>query len=136
MDNAAYLFVAAPGVYFSALLPPFPNGLLTLLPLLGVIALVTGGIIGLRRRNKRLLWFIAPVALIQVMLAFTGWTTLRYESHVYAGYFLIAMVLGATALAWRAARDKVAAALLSGFIVTYMIVSVVVAVVSVGSRSI
>jgi hypothetical protein len=63
-----WLFVAVPEMYFRLLHPDF--GLMSIVAWVGLLGLLGGLVLGLRSKNKRLLWFLVPILFSHFYLAF------------------------------------------------------------------
>lgn len=74
MGNAVWLFLATPVWYFSALGTLFEPGsrIFGLVTLAGLLGLLLGTVLGIKRRQARLLWFLLSPLLSQVYVAFAG----------------------------------------------------------------
>lgn len=72
MGAAIWLSVAFPEWYFSALRTPFSGMLLFSMPAAGVVCLGLGCIAGVVSRDIRLLRFLVPIALSELLVAIAG----------------------------------------------------------------
>ncbi len=74
MGNAIWLFLATPVWYLSALATLLVPGdrIFGLVALVGLLGLVLGTVLGIKRRQAKLLWFLLSPLLSQVYVAFAG----------------------------------------------------------------
>lgn len=72
MNNAIWLMLALPLWYFFAILAPTSAGFLTAIPALGAVCLIVGTAWGIARRDRRLLLFVIPAMLSEIMVAVAG----------------------------------------------------------------
>jgi len=127
VENASFLFQMVPAVYFASLVPPFGNGLVALIPLVGLSTLMWGGVIGYRLRDRRLWWFALPIAAIQLLVGLFGWT--NGDEWVVWSFLTVTLLLPAF-LVYRLRGVRAAAALLWVFVLSYALVAAIVAAVS------
>lgn len=79
MGSALWLLLALPEWYFSSVLSPFEAGLLSLVPAAGVISFLVGTALAMRRRQRRMLFFVVPFVLSESFVAVAG--ALRGQVH-------------------------------------------------------
>ena len=72
MDSAIWLLTELPEWFFSSLRDPLGAGALTIIPFVGIWALVVGTILLFWGRSVRLLWFIVPIFISTVFVAAAG----------------------------------------------------------------
>jgi len=135
MDNALGLVFALPKWFFSTITQPFSTEFLSLVPAIGVICFGSGVILGIRNRDKRLLAFILPVLLSEMLVAAAGFMlgVLRgtasgpfiYGFLIYG--FLIFQLLIVAYLVFKMRGSRVAATLLAVFSITYALFAVFIA---------
>lgn len=133
MGNAAWLTLALPQWYFPAFLAPFAAGGLTLIPAVGVLALLIALGLAAVRRRREVVWFLGPAAASHVLVAIAGLMRGRLEenaSNVVLIVFLVAQLVGCGVLIWRLRRARVEAALLTVFALTYALFAAFIASMS------
>lgn len=123
MGNALWLFLALPGWYFGNALPPWSHLILTGIPASGVAALVFGMLISLWGKwNSNLLWVVVSVAVSQVYVAtagfFRGQLVENSTDWPFFCFLFIQLAIIAVLL-WRSWGNRIAAASLSWFSITY-----------------
>lgn len=130
MDGAIRLSLSLPEWYFSTILTPFAAGPLTAIPALGTASLVVGIILSLLTRDRRLLLFLIPAGLSQLLVAIAG-AFERQLSDPWLGplllMFLAAQLLMSLYLIYKLEEVRRAASALSVFSFTYALFSAFVA---------
>lgn len=126
MNNALWLFFALPRWYFESF-QISQDSILTAIPSSGIAALVLGAIISFwGRRNLNLLWIMASIATSQAYVAIAG----LFRGQMSAGsndwpFFCMAFtqLVILAVLLWRSRGNRIAAAFLSWFGITYALVA-------------
>lgn len=130
MNDAVRLFAALPEWFLISLQWPFLFWPLTAFPILGTICLVIGLTLGIVRRKTRLLLFLIPVALSQILVTTAGiagepgfW---GLDGLIYIVFFVLQIVLSVY-LIFRV-QDAVPAAVASAlFSVIYALTAIFIA---------
>ncbi|MGO1080810.1 hypothetical protein [Inquilinus sp. CA228] len=130
MDDVIRLSAYLPEYFFSSIRWPFALGPFTAVPALGVICLAVGSLLGVVRRQPRLLVFLIPVAASQALVVVAGllgepgfWGA---DGGIYT-IFLVLQIILASVLFSRAQSAMPAAAALAVFSFAYAFAAVVVA---------
>ncbi len=71
-SSALWLIFAVPVWYFSTITHPFQAGILSLIPFVGILGLVAGGVMGIVQRKRALLLFFFPFAVSEFYVAIAG----------------------------------------------------------------
>lgn len=121
MGNLIWLSCALPSWFVGAAMRPFSGGVLTLVPAIGLLALLIGAAMGVIRRKPRLLLFLWPVAFSQLFVAAAGLFRgqLVHGVDLVVGAFMVAQLLAAGYLIWRLNGARIEAAILSVFVACY-----------------
>jgi|ERR1039458_5269968 hypothetical protein len=130
MANAIWLFLALPVWFCSALKDPFGAGLLSEIPLIGILSLVAGVIGGLVQRRFPLLLFLLPIVQSECYVAIAG--MLRGQVRGGASIAPLCIFLGLQAcmiglLIYRSKGARLTATLLALFCLSYALFASVVA---------
>jgi uncharacterized membrane protein HdeD (DUF308 family) len=133
MGNAIWLFWMVPVDYFWTIVSPFSTDLLTIVPVLGVLSLAIGVVVGIAKREKRLLLFLLLVAASQILLVAAGFARGAFKHDPSPGtpwiiwIFLLLQVAGAAYLVWRLKGARVPAAAMGVFTSSYGFIAAFVA---------
>jgi hypothetical protein len=130
MGNAVWLIFALPQWYFGALLAPLGAGPLSTIPALGACCGLAGLALGIRHRDTRLLWFVAPAVASQVLMAVAGFFRGQFRGEpadIALCLFLIAQLAAALYLVYRLNGLRLAASLLAVFSISYSLFAAFVA---------
>lgn len=122
MGSAVWLFLALPEWYFSAILAPFSAGVLSVVPAVGIVALVVGAVWGVAKRRLGLLVFLILPAASQALVAVSGFMRgdLRnHESEVILSTFLLLQAVAGGYLVFRLKGARLPASALSVFSLSY-----------------
>jgi hypothetical protein len=124
-----------PFTYFSTVMFPFAEGPLTAIPAFGTVYLVFGTIIGLFKRERRLLLYLIPFLLSHLLVA-VSWSFWGQVSHgvsswplyVFVGLqiILVGFIIFVTREAWQASLPlaffsitySLAASFIAGMVLT------------------
>jgi hypothetical protein len=130
MGNAEWLFLALPEWFFSALLSPLGAGPLSAIPAAGAVALIVGIVLGVLKREARLLSFAGPFVASQIFVAVSGLMRGRLMNDP-AGQFVLAFLLvqlvGCCVLIYWIKGSRLAATSLTAFSVSYALFTAFVA---------
>ncbi|WP_375427496.1 hypothetical protein [uncultured Sphingomonas sp.] len=133
MGNALWLVLALPKWYFSTILAPLSAGPLTIVPAIGVICLVIGTALGILRKQKLLLAFIAPFLLSELFVAISGFYRGRLPGSAGNSILLIFLLLTlitSSYVLYRAKGARLTGTLLFVFSLTYALFAAFVAAMS------
>ena len=122
MYNAVWLFLALPKWYFSTILVPFSTNLLTLIPMLGILSLAIGVLLGLLQGRRDLLLFLLLPAASQALVVISGLMRGEFPdgaSDPYLWAFILLQVAAAGYLVFRLSGARWAATALAIFSVSY-----------------
>ena len=72
MGNAIWLLTALPSWYLEGAAHPLSAGALTLIPAIGLFALLLGAVLGVAARRRELLWFLLLFGLSEVLVGLAG----------------------------------------------------------------
>lgn len=101
MGNAVWLFFALPVWYFSTITAPFGSGVLSAIPVLGIVSLVLGVVWGVIIRRLGLMIFLLLPAASQALMVVAGFmrgsptyslpilSTFLLLQIAFAGYFVV-----------------------------------------------
>ena len=122
--------VALPSWYFETILNPLAVGPLTAIPAFGAMCLGIGVILALIGRERRLLLFLVPLAISEILVALAG--ALRGDVPESAGgpillVFVIAQSLFSIYLVYRMKGARWAASALALFSLTYALFAAFIA---------
>lgn len=122
MNSAVWLFVLVPQWYFATLAHPFEAGLVSLIPVGGIVCLVVGVILGARNRQWALFRFAASVVISAAFVAAAGVLRDRLAEEIGLlatfVFFAFQLVL-AVYLVYRAKDARPAAVALALFCLSY-----------------
>jgi hypothetical protein len=130
VSNLLWLVLALPDWYFSSLLAPFSDGILTLVPALGALCFVAGVALGVTRRTPRLLFFAIPFMLSETLVAVAGLLRGQVQSATANPILLVfvaTQLILSGALVWLIRRARLAAVLLAVFSLTYALFGIFIA---------
>lgn len=137
MGNAIWLLTALPTWYLGAAMAPFSAGVLTLLPAVGLLALLGGGVLGFIKRRRDLFWFLALFAASELLVAIAGLMRGQVrpsgsEIALSTGMllFLAAQCVASGYLVYRIKGSRVAASAFGFFCITYAAAATFVAAMS------
>jgi hypothetical protein len=125
MGNAIWLFWMVPVDYFWTIASPFREGAFTMIPALGVLSLAVGLVMGIAKREKRLLLFLLLFAASQILLVAAGFARGAFKHNPSPGApwiiwtFLVLQVAGAAYLVWRLKGARAPAAAMAVFTSSY-----------------
>ena len=71
-SNALWLITALPVWYFSTIAHPLQAGILSLVPFVGILGLIAGGLVGIFQRRRALFLFVFPFAVSECYVAIAG----------------------------------------------------------------
>jgi hypothetical protein len=127
LNNAIWLFGALPKWFFPCILSPFSAGLLTAIPAGGVICLGIGSIVGVVKRQWRLLIFLLPTALSQIYVAVAGWFRGKPKGGASLLVFLVLQLVFIVYLVYRSKGARPAAIALALFCIAYALFAAFIA---------
>ena len=124
MGNAVWLFFALPNWYFSSILEsPWSGGSLVVIPILGIISLIIGGVWGAVARRQELLIFLVLPAASQILVVVAGFMRGWIRDPSLVGsiltVFMLLQIAGAGYLVFRSKGVRLAAAALAIFTSSY-----------------
>jgi hypothetical protein len=126
MNNAAWLTLALPQWYFSAILDPLGAGPLSAIPAFGTVCLGIGVVLGFAAGGRSLLLFLIPAAITELFVAIAG--VMRglapYDSHILSVVlclFVGLQVILAVYLIFALKGARLAGTALALFSITYAI---------------
>lgn len=123
MENAIWLFAALPSWYVGLAMAPLSFGVLTLVPAIGLCALVVGVVLGAIGRRRALLWFLALAAASELLVVVAGLMRGQVGSTaaltVGLNLFLAAQLGASSYLIYRSKGNRAAASALGIFCITY-----------------
>ena len=122
MSDAIWLFFGLPKWYLSNLLDPFDVGPLSIVPFVGILSLVVGLALGVRKRDRFLWRFGLPFLASQLLVAVAG--LLRGDLPGSQAVFVLApfmfVILGwSSYLVYKATGARVPAFFLAVFTLSY-----------------
>lgn len=130
MEKAAELFVLLPKWFYLSLLHPFWFGPLSSFPALSMICLVAGLVLGIIRRQARLLLFLIPIAMSQALvtaIGLVGESGFWGVDQVIYWCFLVLQIALSVWLAYHAGTAQPAALALAVFSIIYAFMATFVA---------
>jgi hypothetical protein len=122
MNNAMWLLTALPTWFLEAAADPFGSGALTLVPAVGLLALVVGVIAGVLRRRRELLWFLLLFAFSEALVAIAGGMRGQLRGSLLNAAmwaFLAAQAAASAYLVYRIRGARLSAVSLGFFSLTY-----------------
>lgn len=137
MGNAIWLLTALPSWYFEAALAPLSAGVLTIVPALGVLALIVGVILGGIKRQRELLWFLTLFGASELLVVVAGFERGQVRANGTESFlntfflsFLAAQLAVSGYLTYRFKEARASALALSLFCITYAAAAAFVAAMS------
>jgi hypothetical protein len=133
VGNAIWLFLAVPVWYSSTVLSPFSGGLLSAIPALGILSLAIGVVVGIAKRQIRLLIFLLLPAASQILVVVAGFKrgAFQHDANQLAlwiiGTFMLLQIAGAAYIVWRLKGARGPAAAIAIFTSSYAVFAAFVA---------
>ena len=133
MGDAVWLFFGLPQWFFWNLVDPFGVGPLSIVPFVGILCLVAGVILGVRKRATFLWRFGLPVLASHALVAVAGFLRGALDaSHVQIVVlsFMVVILGWSLFLVYKAKGSRIAALLLAVFSLSYAAYASFVSVMS------
>jgi len=130
MNSAVWLFVLVPQWYFATLAHPFEAGLVSLIPVGGIVCLAVGVIVGAVKRQWNLFRFAASVVISAAFVAAAGVLRDRLAEEIgllVTFVFLVFQLVLVGYLVYRAKGARPAAIALALFCLSYALFTAFVA---------
>ena len=131
MNDSISMALILPQWFFGRVLDPFPSVSMNMFPAIGVLGLVVGIGLGLRRRATGLLFFLIPAFLSELLVAASGDSggfSAASSSLLMLLFFLLIQGLICGLLVYRLKGARVAAFALTLFSLTYALFACVLSV--------
>jgi hypothetical protein len=122
-----------PADYGSTIVSPFSAGALSAIPALSIVSLAIGVVVGITKRETRLLRFLLPVAASQIFLAVAGFEqgAFRHDANQLAlwiiGTFVLLQIAGAAYIVWQLKGARGPAAAIAIFTSSYALYAAFIA---------
>jgi hypothetical protein len=133
MGNAIWLFWMVPVDYFWTIASPFSNGGFNMIPALGVLSLAIGVVVGIVKREKRLLLFLLLPVASQILLVAAGFARGAFKHATSSDTpwiiwaFILLQFAAAAYLVWRLKGARAPAAGMAVFTSSYALEAAFVA---------